>query len=145
MSTVLRAQHGSAINPADAAIVAAVTVRLSALAETGESFTTPDAGETRWASAFGARAVAWSGRKVRKVRGAEWQECHAITSRVVAQDPTRYHHVFGYALDSDTHWRTHSWILDIMTGELIEPTPSVRKAYIGVELTPEEAAIFAAE
>lgn len=141
----LRSQHGPAITPASDAVVAAVTARLSALADAGESFTTPDAQEERWALAFAARAVAWSGRRVRTARGAAWQECHLVASRVVASDPLRYRHVFGYALDTDSHWRTHSWVHDTKSGDLIETTPSKRAAYIGVELTPDEAADFDAE
>ena len=142
MDRLLRSQHGPAINPADPALVAAVTARLSALAEDGESFTTPDASEAVWAAAFAARAVNWKGFKVRVAKGAEWQACHDMTSDLVASDPARYRHVFGYARDRDTHWRTHSWVHDTATNSLIEMTPGVRKAYLGAELTPIEASVF---
>lgn len=142
---LLRSQHGPAITPTTPEIVAAVTARLSVLAQEGESFTTPDLEETRWAAAFAQRATDWAGYRVRRVREGEYQDCHIISARIVARDPLRYRHVFGYALGSDAHWRTHSWVHDRQTGELIEPTPLKRRAYIGVELTPEEAADFEGE
>lgn len=141
----LRSQHGPAITAAADEVVTAVTTRLSMLASAGESFTTPDVAEERWARAFAARAVLWSGRRVRKARGNAWQECHAVSSRLVAGDPQRYRHVFGYALNGDSHWRTHSWVHDTLSGDIIEPTPLVRRVYIGVELTAREAGDFEAE
>ena len=53
-------------------------------------------------------------------------------------DPARYARVFGYALDSDPHWRTHSWLIEHKSGRIIEPTPHIRTAYVGVELTAAE-------
>lgn len=140
---LLRAQHGPAITPADPALVAAVTDRLSTLAAgAGVTFTTPDQGEAAWAAAFAERARVWSGYPVTRAQGARRGACHEICSAIVARDPVRFHHVFGYALDdSGGHWRTHSWVIDTRTGRLIEATPSPRVAYIGVELTAEEAAL----
>ena len=96
--------------------------------------------EAEWSAAFADRARVWSGYTVTRARGARRGACHEMTSSIVAGDPVRFRHVFGYALSrSDGHWRTHSWVLDTRTGKLIETTPSPRIAYIGVELTAEEA------
>lgn len=138
MSPELRPQHGPAIAPADADVVAGVTARLSLLASAGESFTTPDQWQATWARAFARRAVVWNG-PARRGRGAERNGCFAVTLALVASDPERYRYVFGWALDTgDLHWRTHAWALDTRTGRIVEPTPSPRVAYIGVELSHDE-------
>lgn len=138
MSQVLRAQHGPAISPASRPVVAGVKRRLSALASAGESFTTPAEHESDLALLFAKRAVAWSSDGAKIAPGAEWRSCHDIAERMAVAQPPRYHRVFGYALGLDSHWRTHSWLVDLRTRRIVEPTPRIRQAYIGVELTTEE-------
>ena len=145
MNQLLRSQHGSAIQPVPAKLVAAVTVRLSALAAEGESFTTPDKADSRLVKLFAKRAVGWPAKPARRAPKAEWQECHRVSAELVASDNVRYALIFGYALDSDAHWRTHSFVLDRQRHMLVEPTPLLRRAYIGVELDAAEAADFLAE
>jgi hypothetical protein len=138
MSQDLRAQHGPAVSPAGRHVVAGVTRRLSALASAGESFTTPEDYESDLALLFVERAVAWSTDGAKIAPGAEWRSCHDIAERMALREPSRYHRVFGYALGRDSHWRTHSWLVDRRTRRIVEPTPAVRRAYVGVELTTEE-------
>jgi hypothetical protein len=138
MDHLLRAQHGPAISPASPQVVAGVSRRLSALASAGESFTTPDEAESGLAILFAERAVAWPTDGAKAARGAEWQMCHDIAEGMALGDPSRYRRVFGYALGNDEHWRTHSWVVDRRTCRIVEPTPKVRRAYVGVELTTEE-------
>ena len=145
MNKLLRAQHGSAINPVADEVVAAVTVRLSELADEGESFTTPDKGERRWAELFAQRAVCWPAKPARRAPKAEWQECHQVAAELAGSDSARYALIFGYALDNDAHWRTHSFVFDRKRHMLVEPTPLLRRAYIGVELDAQEAADFLTE
>ena len=127
------------ISPASRQIVAGVTSRLSALAPTGKSFTTPDVYESGLAILFAQRAVAWPTDGAKVVRGAKWTMCHDIAEAMAVADPSRYRRVFGWALSDDEHWRTHSWLVDLRTRRIVEPTPQVRRAYVGVELTPEES------
>ena len=138
MSQDLRAQHGPAISPASPSVVAGVARRLSALASAGASFTTPDESESALAILFAERAVVWPTERAKIARGAEWRACHDIAERLALGNPERYHRVFGYALGHDAHWRTHSWVVDLRTRRIIEPTPAVRRAYVGVELTTQE-------
>jgi hypothetical protein len=139
MGRPLRAQHGPAISPARPRVVAGVTRRLSALASAGESFTTPDEYESDLAILFAQRAVAWPTEGAKIARGARWRQCHDIAERMALRNPSRYHRVFGWALGCDEHWRTHSWLVNRQTGRIVEPTPEVRRAYVGVELTIEES------
>jgi hypothetical protein len=126
------------------ALVKAVAARLSAADPRGISFTTPDVGETALAALFAARAVAFSPAGAKVARGARSQMCHAISEALAMAEPEHYARVFGYALGSDTHWRTHSWVIDRRTGRIVEPTPLIRKAYVGVELSVAETAADAA-
>ena len=128
----------TAISPAGRRVVAGVTRRLQALASAGESFTTPDEYESDLALLFAERAVAWSTDGAKVMPGAEWRLCHDIAEAMALRQPSRYHRVFGYALGADSHWRTHSWLVDRRTRRIIEPTPAVRLAYVGVELTTDE-------
>jgi alkylation response protein AidB-like acyl-CoA dehydrogenase len=142
MDRLLRAQHGPAISPAGRQVVAGVTARLSALATSGKSFTTPDVSESGVAVLFAQRAVAWPIDGAKIARGARWTMCHDIASAMALAHPAYYRRVFGWALSDDEHWRTHSWVVDRRTGRIIEPTPQVRRAYIGVELTIEESRLL---
>ena len=140
MARKLVNRHGTAINPTSPRLIAQVAKVLAP--HGGSSFLTPDAADDPLTERLVKGGQIWSQRIVR-ARNARMNACHDVASQMMAQDPSRYRHVYGYALtDDDQMWRTHSWVHDQKNDRLLEPTPVSRNKYFGVGLTDHESAPF---
>ncbi|CAM3758686.1 hypothetical protein [Deinococcus frigens] len=84
---------------------------------------------------------------VRKGQG-RGNQCHLNTASYYRKNPQRYRIVSGFGLNQDSDgvgcWRSHSWVFDTKTKEIVE-TVFPRDLYYGVLLTDEEAEAFAAQ
>jgi hypothetical protein len=131
--TPLRNQHGPVINPSDPELVRQLG---SALApHGGESFVTPDVADDADTNRLVVSGHIWP-QKVVRAKAAEHNACHEVAADIHSQDPSRFTHIYGYALTADDGmWRSHSWVHDRRTDQLIEPTPSSRAKYFGVALS----------
>ena len=56
--------------------------------------------------------------------------CHENVMVLFEANPSRYAPMTGYALSDDGVWRSHSWLVDLSTGTLVETTKS-RTSYFG--------------
>lgn len=86
------------------------------------------------------RGYARSGQDVGLLKGRPIQ-CHANAAFAWADNPEMFGIVTGYALSADGIWRQHSWLRDLVDGQIFETTRP-RKMYFGFDLTPDESERF---
>jgi hypothetical protein len=100
-------------------------------AVTGENFTSllVQYGETR----DGARAILKRGKRNR---------CHYNAIDLAASYPARYECHMGYALSSDSLWRSHCFLVHRKTGKIVETTVR-RKKYFSVGFPSELVKVLA--
>lgn len=86
------------------------------------------------------RGYPQSGRGAQRLKGQRSQ-CHANAAFAWKDHPETLGIVTGYGLSRDGIWRQHSWLRDLIDGQVFETTEP-RAIYFGFDLTPEEAERF---
>ncbi len=133
----MKNQHGIAISPTSETIIRQLDEVLTP--HGGDVFVTPDLRDDLFTRMVIIGGTLWT-QKVIKAKSARHNECHTISEEIQKDDPSRYLHVYGYALtENDQMWRSHSWIYDQVNDRLIESTPTKRAKYFGVALPTPEA------